>query len=138
MLIVVYPTKVLIFQLITTIKGKSIDYANCCLPHKGTNFLANHNRASYAIEKYLIVVYPTKVLIFQLITTIFRRLLLLINCCLPHKGTNFLANHNCFLLVLITLFIVVYPTKVLIFQLITTQSWYGYYVSALLFTPQRY
>ena len=37
---------------------------NCCLPHKGTNFLANHNTSQQRLEKMLIVVYPTKVLIF--------------------------------------------------------------------------
>ena len=37
---------------------------NCCLPHKGTNFLANHNKNLHYIMVILIVVYPTKVLIF--------------------------------------------------------------------------
>ena len=37
------------------------------------------------------------------------------DCCLPHKGTNFLANHNVFPLLKSLEKIVVYPTKVLIF-----------------------
>ena len=37
---------------------------HCCLPHKGTNFLANHNQAKQDYQESLIVVYPTKVLIF--------------------------------------------------------------------------
>ena len=37
------------------------------------------------------------------------------DCCLPHKGTNFLANHNCYNTQKLTGLIVVYPTKVLIF-----------------------
>ena len=37
---------------------------NCCLPHKGTNFLANHNTGNDIKEALFIVVYPTKVLIF--------------------------------------------------------------------------
>ena len=36
----------------------------CCLPHKGTNFLANHNTIHFDLQLSLIVVYPTKVLIF--------------------------------------------------------------------------
>ena len=37
---------------------------NCCLPHKGTNFLANHNSKKLNDSQVQIVVYPTKVLIF--------------------------------------------------------------------------
>ena len=37
---------------------------NCCLPHKGTNFLANHNKIMKEKLSMPIVVYPTKVLIF--------------------------------------------------------------------------
>ena len=37
---------------------------DCCLPHKGTNFLANHNLAYQRIYNDFIVVYLTKVLIF--------------------------------------------------------------------------
>ena len=37
---------------------------NCCLPHKGTNFLANHNNYPPVVVANKIVVYPTKVLIF--------------------------------------------------------------------------
>ena len=36
----------------------------CCLPHKGTNFLANHNGVKKRLNVQQIVVYPTKVLIF--------------------------------------------------------------------------
>ena len=42
---------------------------HCCLPHKGTIFLANHNSTATAAA-------------------------LSLHCCLPHKGTIFLANHN--------------------------------------------
>ena len=37
---------------------------DCCLPHKGTNFLANHNNKYNDSIAPNIVVYPTKVLIF--------------------------------------------------------------------------
>ena len=41
-----------------------IMYQHCCLPHKGTNFLANHNYKQEQLRNDTIVVYPTKVLIF--------------------------------------------------------------------------
>ena len=41
----------------------------CCLPYKGTNFSANHNIGRFVTLRYLDVVYPTKVRIFQQITT---------------------------------------------------------------------
>ena len=41
----------------------------CCLPYKGTNFSANHNWLHNLHLEILDVVYPTKVRIFQQITT---------------------------------------------------------------------
>jgi len=117
---VVYPTKVRIFQQITT----SIDFDNitgvmlftlqryeffsksqrlslslqlsvrCCLPYKGTNFSANHNLLTQLPVLLKDVVYPTKVRIFQQITTAGANYGLVLGCCLPYKGTNFSANHN--------------------------------------------
>ena len=92
----------------------------CCLPYKGTNFSANHNLTSSLMMMTTDVVYPTKVRIFQQITTklvvLFEPLMMLftlqryeffsksqlivmflihlLRCCLPYKGTNFSANHN--------------------------------------------
>ncbi len=92
----------------------------CCLPYKGTNFSANHNASKANKFDLSDVVYPTKVRIFQQITTLsnficLMRLMLftlqryeffsksqlrckscpkLSGCCLPYKGTNFSANHN--------------------------------------------
>ena len=117
----------------------------CCLPCKGTNFLANHNRNKnnyvmiwmlFTLQRYEFfsksqhkpsnqmleydVVYLAKVRIFQQITTrpverikdgvmlftlqryeFFSKSQLDLTssyskyrCCLPCKGTNFLANHN--------------------------------------------
>ena len=92
---VVYPTKVRIFQQITT-KTRFVPHSvvmlftlqryeffsksqhgligfltcvGCCLPYKGTNFSANHNIKSKAQAESKDVVYPTKVRIFQQITT---------------------------------------------------------------------
>ena len=98
------------------------------------------------MKDFIDVVYPTKVRIFQQITTCFRKaksligmlftlqryeffsksqqlsvsVLYNIGCCLPYKGTNFSANHNRELLVKSGTTDVVYPTKVRIFQQITT------------------
>ena len=92
---VVYPTKVRIFQQITTSRGfiltdgmmlftlqryeffsksqhwnvNAYQAAWCCLPYKGTNFSANHNNTFYEEYSNVDVVYPTKVRIFQQITT---------------------------------------------------------------------
>ena len=118
----------------------------CCLPYKGTNFSANHNSVAFAISSSVDVVYPTKVRIFQQITTKQRHssfsvsmlftlqryeffsksqpydnaYLPHIRCCLPYKGTNFSANHNNDQPLADYDTDVVYPTKVRIFQQITT------------------
>ena len=94
--------------------------AGCCLPCKGTNFLANHNMLCATLLHPQGVVYLAKVRIFQQITTervgftVTSKMLFTLQryeffsksqrrvaaqtygqrCCLPCKGTNFLANHN--------------------------------------------
>ena len=124
----------------------------CCLPYKGTNFSANHNGANYSMNINKDVVYPTKVRIFQQITTnigalkycgkmlftlqryeffsksqlIIQKMLMQLRCCLPYKGTNFSANHNSNRLLFYSCLDVVYPTKVRIFQQITTGRRGGY------------
>ena len=92
----------------------------CCLPYKGTNFSANHNGVFIKVVSCCDVVYPTKVRIFQQITTMVGRHYYLERCCLPYKGTNFSANHNASNHLLMLWKDVVYPTKVRIFQQITT------------------
>ena len=93
--VVSYPAKVQIFQLITTsyhLRGLS----RCCfLPCKGTNFSANHNAATSPAAAVVVISYPAKVQIFQLITTV-----LLVS----QSDAS----------------VVSYPAKVQIFQLITT------------------
>ena len=71
------------------------DLQRCFLPCKGTNFSANHNIG--VVRRFLIVVvsYPAKVQIFQLITT----------------QTGHDSEYGG---------VVSYPAKVQIFQLITT------------------
>ena len=117
---VVYLAKVRIFQQITTFNGIStheramlftlqryeffsksqpvccymVFADGCCLPCKGTNFLANHNLLDMIFSNLWDVVYLAKVRIFQQITTILPTVGFAVGCCLPCKGTNFLANHN--------------------------------------------
>ena len=135
----------------------------CCLPYKGTNFSANHNRCCcnvhvctmlFTLQRYeffsksqhiiltlhsaMDVVYPTKVRIFQQITTCSAVAVTPSRCCLPYKGTNFSANHNRILLLKNHSRDVVYPTKVRIFQQITTTTKRLKSVSLMLFTLQRY
>ena len=102
------------------IQNFNIIFARCCLPYKGTNFSANHNDSISALKEHFDVVYPTKVRIFQQITTRRRASVCLTRCCLPYKGTNFSANHNIMSIYIINKSDVVYPTKVRIFQQITT------------------
>ena len=136
-------------------------FSGCCLPYKGTNFSANHNYHPGNKVDYLDVVYPTKVRIFQQITTgksfsyEQKQMLFTLQryeffsksqrsdmrvwasnwCCLPYKGTNFSANHNYITILRID---VVYPTKVRIFQQITTRCKRTWNSLRMLFTLQRY
>ena len=85
----------------------------CCLPYKGTNFSANHNYYASTLRIVRDVVYPTKVRIFQQITTG--------SCASPKIMED-----------------VVYPTKVRIFQQITTIFSSASKSFMMLFTLQRY
>jgi len=67
--VVSYPAKVQIFQLITTQLRQHLFALSCFLPCKGTNFSANYNVAIILLFNLLVVSYPAKVQIFQLITT---------------------------------------------------------------------
>ena len=120
----------------------------CCFRyHKGTDFQANHNSISVDTLKQAVVLDTTKVQIFKQITT----LLNLLNygvtlfqipqryrfssksqhsgnisfdvkgCFRYHKGTDFQANHNQQLVVIIDRGVVLDTTKVQIFKQITTK-----------------
>ena len=110
----------------------------CCLPYKGTNFSANHNHHSQNWGSTWDVVYPTKVRIFQQITTYVLFAKSIDWCCLPYKGTNFSANHNNMKVDERIKLDVVYPTKVRIFQQITTFIFPFLKKIEMLFTLQRY
>ena len=145
---VVYPTKVRIFQQITTVSPCNSVKLVMLFTLQRYEFFSKSQRGLTSIFTSSDVVYPTKVRIFQQITTIchihiYNNLMLftlqryeffsksqpneankldVTRCCLPYKGTNFSANHNAVLLIVFPSIDVVYPTKVRIFQQITTAS----------------
>ena len=96
------------------------EYDRCCLPCKGTKFLANHNRQYLCLSQMQDVVYLAKVRNFQQITTCVLASVYYYRCCLPCKGTKFLANHNTQVFCSKDLNDVVYLAKVRNFQQITT------------------
>ena len=143
---VVYPTKVRIFQQITTgspfgyysqkmlftlqryeffsksqhTNNNNLKHYRCCLPYKGTNFSANHNRHRRKWHQDLMLFTLQRYEFFsksQLRAVSSSRMAW---CCLPYKGTNFSANHNNTFYEEYSNVDVVYPTKVRIFQQITT------------------
>ena len=143
---VVYPTKVRIFQQITTSHflwfyfdgmlftlqryeffSKSQLLAPvtrlslwCCLPYKGTNFSANHNVVLLLFLPPVMLFTLQRYEFFSKSQPFVISISITIWCCLPYKGTNFSANHNQMKLISLMLLDVVYPTKVRIFQQITT------------------
>ena len=161
---VVYPTKVRIFQQITTVSPCNSVKLVMLFTLQRYEFFSKSQRGLTSIFTSSDVVYPTKVRIFQQITTIchihiYNNLMLftlqryeffsksqpneankldVTRCCLPYKGTNFSANHNRIGVVTLVFLDVVYPTKVRIFQQITTISTYLNGIEVMLFTLQRY
>ena len=59
-------------------------------------------------------------------------------CCWYHKGTNFQANHNRFILRVKRCWVVADTTKVRIFKQITTDVFPAFEALMLLLIPQRY
>ena len=137
---------------------------SCFRYHKGTDFQANHNlHLSYKL-RILVVLDTTKVQIFKQITTdVYLCLLGFVlfqipqryrfssksqqspqhyirkSCCFRyHKGTDFQANHNLFLLLQQLLLVVLDTTKVQIFKQITTITATLYSKVLLFQIPQRY
>ena len=66
----------------------------CCLPCKGTNFLANHNIRLLVWLCLWMLFTMQRYEFFSKSQLKWLNVLQLIRCCLPCKGTNFLANHN--------------------------------------------
>ena len=110
----------------------------CCLPYKGTNFSANHNQVAQNDRSSLDVVYPTKVRIFQQITTeseaYHRQMMMLFTL----QRYEFFSKSQHSICAYTTCYDVVYPTKVRIFQQITTSLPYSSVRVTMLFTLQRY
>ena len=83
----------------------------CCLPYKGTNFSANHNKVDrlnwckqmlFTLQRYEFFSKSQPLIFFDFILT---------GCCLPYKGTNFSANHNGVFIKVVSCWDVVYPTN---------------------------
>ena len=66
----------------------------CCLPYKGTNFLANHNGTACRVTSQAMLFTLQRYEFFSKSQHMHSLPLVLLRCCLPYKGTNFLANHN--------------------------------------------
>ena len=119
---VVYPTKVRIFQQITTSFSTFCAKSLMLFTLQRYEFFSKSQLPWIRSELQKDVVYPTKVRIFQQITTASDLIPSFLWCCLPYKGTNFSANHNYVPIRQYRFSDVVYPTKVRIFQQITTTS----------------
>ena len=135
---VVYPTKVRIFQQITTFLRQDFFWKRCCLPYKGTNFSANHNPMIRDRGRKFDVVYPTKVRIFQQITTVSPCNSVKLVMLFTLQRYEFFSKSQRGLTSIFTSSDVVYPTKVRIFQQITTICHIHIYNNLMLFTLQRY
>ena len=94
----------------------------CCLPYKGTNFSANHNKDGSTNVDLGDVVYPTKVRIFQQITTWIRTSTTQGRMLFTLQRYEFFSKSQLVFIIMFRLVDVVYPTKVRIFQQITTVS----------------
>ena len=110
----------------------------CCLPYKGTNFSANHNAVGARSAYFRDVVYPTKVRIFQQITTKTSMAMYHPVMLFTLQRYEFFSKSQHYRCLCCCLWDVVYPTKVRIFQQITTAKciWIGMFL--MLFTLQRY
>ena len=110
----------------------------CCLPYKGTNFSANHNVVELYLFNALDVVYPTKVRIFQQITTKMQILPQIEWMLFTLQRYEFFSKSQRVCANISPVRDVVYPTKVRIFQQITTRSFITPFSISMLFTLQRY
>ena len=67
----------------------------CCCTYKGNQIFANHNNAYNKDSEDPVVVVPTKVIKFLLITTVVPLVTKVFRCCCTYKGNQIFANHNC-------------------------------------------
>ena len=94
--------------------------SSCFRYHKGTDFQANHKVILGVLMTSRVVLDTTKVQIFKQITTHSDTARAIFGCFRYHKGTDFQANHNTWLLLSVVLIVVLDTTKVQIFKQITT------------------
>ena len=92
----------------------------CCCTYKGNQIFANHNGFSDIQNLSYVVVVPTKVIKFLLITTVAETRKYADSCCCTYKGNQIFANHNSHQMNQMNPIVVVVTTKVIKFLLITT------------------
>ena len=163
-LVVLDTTKVQIFKQITTLNsGKFIWYELFQIPQRYRFSSKSQQGVPYG-AKSRVVLDTTKVQIFKQITTnpqvltklvgvvldttkvqIFKQITTLswvticyIGCFRYHKGTDFQANHNSLLRLMLRLLVVLDTTKVQIFKQITTNCQGSFCKKRLFQIPQRY
>ena len=116
-------TKVIKFQLITTCVIPFHYFFGCFTFYKGNKISANHNSRKADLQLFFVVSPSTKVIKFQLITTV-NQLAASSGCCFTfYKGNKISANHNQGFVVVIFKSVVSPSTKVIKFQLITTLTY---------------
>ena len=120
-MVVADTTKVRIFKQITTLPKAQFDKLSCCWYYKGTNFQANHNWVALRIAlKALLLILQR----YEFSSKSQQQELDNLQqscCCWYYKGTNFQANHNFLLSILLQIAVVADTTKVRIFKQITTK-----------------
>ena len=115
-------TKVIKFQLITTVR-LMLHCDLCCFTfYKGNKISANHNVVYFVCRNHVVVSPSTKVIKFQLITTLILLISSLPGCFTFYKGNKISANHNGSTSQRCRRFVVSPSTKVIKFQLITTND----------------
>ena len=161
--VVVATAKVQIFKQITTL-GQDFGFTHelLLLPQR-YKFSSKSQQLLWHCKVYIVVVATAKVQIFKQITTNFYRGRYLNRCCCYRKGTNFQANHNDLLVIVVSFVLLLLPqrykfssksqlnrvgdtghlvvvatAKVQIFKQITTGNLDLPQVLQLLLLPQRY
>ena len=71
---------------------------SCCCYRKGTNFQANHNGYQPLCNFHLLLLLPQRYEFSSKSQLTKPCYVLIQSCCCYRKGTNFQANHNCFLM----------------------------------------
>ena len=113
-------------------------YVRCFRYHKGTDFQANHNCFSSYSKSFSLFQIPQRYRFSSKSQRISDSKGNQVSCFRYHKGTDFQANHNIILQILIYNCVVLDTTKVQIFKQITTQCRKVDTICMLFQIPQRY